>query len=139
VPTCGGRRTASQKDAPVWVTKHLCHEPHKRMHIRNLNQTTGIPKQSDVLAEIARVWPNGDGTAQPRRLQRVLAATGRKQTPADERNRREPIPQTELPNGIDDPDSLANRRLLPGRSPRRTQLLGQRGASIGMPRRNDGQ
>ena len=71
-------------------------------------------QRGDVVSEITGVRTDCDGAAEARRLQRILPATWGNEAATDEHDRSQAIPETELPQGIGDPDALGRWRVTAG-------------------------
>ncbi len=80
-------------------------------------QPAGIVQHGDVVSEVAGVLPHCDGAPETGRLKRVLPTARRQQTTPDEGDAGQPVPQAQLSECVNDPDSL-RRRVIAARTVR---------------------
>lgn len=117
------------------VAQQSVHPARELGHVTNDGQSAGGMQGCYVVSEITGVRTDCDGAAEARWLQRILAATWGNEAATDEHDRRQAIPETELPQRIGDPDALGRRRVTAGAEMARADFL----ATFGMAGRNDGQ
>ena len=93
------RAVAQQLVCPSRQFRHVLHDC----------ETTGVSQHCDMVGEVAGVWSDRNCTAEARWLERILSASWRQQTSADEGKRGQAIQQPELAQRIGDPYPLRRR------------------------------
>ena len=118
-----------------WIAQQPVHPTAQLRRVSHHGQAAGGTQHGDVVGEVAGMRPHRDGAAKTGRFKRILPATWRQQTAADEGDAGQPVPETQFAQRIHDPDAL-RRRTVPARTVSRR---GDGGATFRVTRSDDRQ